>query len=107
MNSIKTKNKEFHENTSFTFDATGMWIELTLNIKPNMKKYLSANNVFKGEKHYVYRVKKHIDSVLITENNVKAVHEYLLGNAMMRCREAKQRVIQDEINTIKNKQINN
>jgi len=101
MNKVKTKNKEYHENTSFTFDASGMWVDLTLNITPSMKKYLSEANIFKGKKHYVYRVRKHIDSVLINEKNVKAIHEYLLGNAMIRCREAKQKVLEDEINQLK------
>ena len=99
MNSIKTKHK-FYPNTCFTFDASGMWVELTLNIPPVLKQYLSVNNVFKGEKMLVYRVKKHIDSIYINKKNVEDVHQYLLNNCMIAIRRAKQEYLGKRIDEL-------
>lgn len=104
MNTIKTKHN-FYPNTSFTFDATGVYVELTLNIPPILKKYLSVNNVFKGEKRLVYCVRKHIDSIHINKKNVEDVHQFLLNNCMIAIRKAKQEYLENNINNIKKKQI--
>ncbi len=96
---IKT-NFAFFPNVSFEFDATGMYINVTINITPNIKQYLSVNNVFKGEQYWVYRVRKHLESYQINKKNVETTHRYLLNNAMIACRKAKQEYLQRQINNL-------
>ena len=105
MNSIKTKNN-FYPNTCFTFDGLGMVVEVSLNITPNLKPYLSVNNVFKGEKMWVYRVKKHIDSININKKTVEATHEHLLNNCMINIRRAKVSALNKQILTLQRKNDN-
>lgn len=46
---IKGQNKLF-ENTSLQFTPIGMFIRVSLNIPPELIKYLSPNNIEQGEK---------------------------------------------------------
>lgn len=87
MNSIKTKHK-WYPNTSISFDANGVWLRVSLNIKPHMAKYLSPNNVQKGKHKHVYNLKMHVPSEMISRNSMENVQKLLLHNCMTNIRKA-------------------
>jgi len=95
-----------HKNTTLKFNANGMEIAVSLNIEPSMKPYLSPNNVFKGDKHLVYSLRKHIPSRYICANTINMWQETLLNRCMILCREAKIKVKQSEIKKLKSNEQN-
>jgi hypothetical protein len=91
-----------HKNTTIEFTEAGLKVTVSLLISSKLKNYLHPNFVFKASKHYVYVVFKHIPSSEITKTRVYDVQSYLLHNAMINCREAKKKMIDDQIKRIKN-----
>lgn len=89
------------ENTTIIFNAVGIELAVSLNIEPEMKPYLRSDHVFKGDKFYIYKIQKHIPSRYINTQTVQYVHDQLLNNCMRICREAKMKVIEDELRTLK------
>lgn len=86
-------------NLKVKFNAFGCEVFVSLNIEKKMIKHLSANNVYKGDKMYLYGYRKQL-----TEVNYKSVlgaYEELLNKLQIRLREAKQKVLEDEINRLK------
>ena len=48
----------FPDNVSdLDFDGNGVTVKVSLNIPPEIKKYISPNNLFKGSKFWVYSLK--------------------------------------------------
>jgi len=92
------------ENTSITFDGTGMEITVSLNIEPEMRQYLRSDHIFKGT-YYIYKVRKHIPSKYIDSYTVQRVHDHLLNNCMRICREAKMKVIERELKDLKKQHV--
>jgi hypothetical protein len=99
---IKGQNKLF-ENTSLQFTPIGMMIRVSLNIEPKLIKYLSPNNIEQGEKKWVYCLKKHIESKYINNVNFEKIQETLLNRCMINIREAKKKMLEKEIKTLKKK----
>lgn len=71
-------------------------VRITLNIEKRMKKYLSKENIEKGETFYVYALRKRITDL----TQLPKVYEELMARAMIRCREAKKMVIDSEISKL-------
>jgi hypothetical protein len=86
-------------NFHLEVNAHGAKVWVSLNIEPNMKKYLSPNNVFKANKLYVFALRKQIEVVNVM--TIKSTHEELLNKAMITCRMAKQKVLESEITLLK------
>lgn len=98
---IKGQNKLF-ENTSIQFTPIGMFIRVSLNIPSELIPFLAPNNVEQGEVHWVYGIKKHIESKYINDINFQKVQEILLNRCMINIREAKKKQLDKEILTLKN-----
>lgn len=77
-------------------NGTTVWV--SLNIELEMKKHLSPNNIFKGEKFWVYALKKEVEDM--NYKNLEATYNELLNRAMINCREAKKLVLDEEINKL-------
>jgi len=88
MNEIKTTHN-WHPNTSISFNANGVFLRVSLNIPPDLAKFLSPNNVTKGKHRHVYALKMHIESDMVCKNNLESVHNMLLNNCMKNIRKAK------------------
>jgi len=88
MGQIKTK-EPWHPNTSIEFTANGMWLRVSLNIEPNLAKYLSPNNVSRGKLRTVYALRNFIETDMICKNNLEQIHNMLLTNCMKNIRNAK------------------
>ena len=91
MNLIKTKHN-WHPNTSIEFTANGVWMRLSLNIPPDLGRYLSQNNVVKGKHHWVYGLKCFVESDMVNKKNLEQVHQMLLENCMVNIRRAKEKM---------------
>jgi len=98
---IKGQNKLF-ENTSIQFTPIGMYIRVSVNISSNLIPFIASNNVEKGETHWVYGLKIHIESKHINDINFQNVQKELLRRCMIRVREAKQRQLENQILILKN-----
>ncbi len=94
--------KGFHPNTVIEFTLQGILMSVSLNIEPNMVPFMSHNNVFKGDEFFIYKIRKHIPSECVNRVSMQKVHDVLLNRCMIICREAKQNVLQKEINQISN-----
>lgn len=94
---MKTAFPNLPDNCTILFTESGMTLRVSLNIPKGMKRYVSPNNLFKGEKKYwVYSIKMDIPSAYITLKNVTQVYEHLLAKAMYNVREMKQQWINDQ-----------
>ena len=87
---IKT-NVNWHLNTSISFTDNGVWLRVSLNIEPGLAKFLSPNNIQKGNKRTVYCLRTFIDSPMICLNSMKTAQQMLLDNCMKNIRNAKQK----------------
>lgn len=94
------ENKNF-PNLSVRFTQRGMVIRVSLNIEKSMYKYLYPW-VRKGEVFYVHFLEEEIYEVNI--HAVSNVYKRLLERAMVNCRKAKQKVLQDQINELTHRQ---
>lgn len=83
---------EIHPN------GAAVWV--SLNIEPSMRKHLSPNNVFKGDQMYVYCLRKEMEVVNFKE--LENIYETLLNRAMINCREAKKKVLDEQIHKLEN-----
>ncbi len=101
ISKIKIKGStSLYENTSIQFTPIGMYIRVSVNISPELIPFLSPNNVEKGETHWVYCLKHHIESKNICDISFKHVQETLLNRCMISVRKAKQQLLQKEINVL-------
>lgn len=87
-------------NFHLEINSRGVKVWVSLNIEPAMKRHLSPNNVFKADKHWTYCLRKQLDVVSL--NTVNSTHEELLTRAMILCREAKKKVLDEQITNLKN-----
>lgn len=100
---VKINGLDFlHPNTSIEFTAQGIDVRVSLRVNSKMVKYLSPNNVVKSDKrNYHYALHKCIESEYINRNNVLEVQNKLLENCMYWIREAKIKILQDEMDNLK------
>lgn len=89
---------EKYPNCKIQIDDRGLILSVSLNITPVMKKYLCSTNVFKGEKHFVYVLKKRIDKP--NKKKMKEAYDLLMRNLKTNHRVAKIKVLADEIGQI-------
>ena len=92
LNIVKVKNSPWHENTSLEFDSNGLWLRVSLNIPPNVAKYLSPNNVTRGKVFSVYCLRMFIPTEMVCKQNLEDVQKMLLNNCMKNIRNAKAKV---------------
>lgn len=95
------KNISFHENTTINFNLGGFVLGVSLNIPPEIKDYLSPNNVRRGDKMFLYYLERQIPSEKIDVVTVQKTHDYLLKNAMCNIRDAKSAYFKKESERIK------
>lgn len=92
MNTVKIKNSPWHENTSLEFDPNGLWLRVSLNIPPNVAKYLSQNNVTKGKYHTVYALRMFVPTEMVCKQTLETTQKMLLENCMKNIRNAKLKI---------------
>lgn len=95
------KDISFHENTTINFNFGGIVLGVSLNIPPEIKDYLSTNNIKRGNKMFLYHLERQIPSEKIDVVMVQKVHDYLLKNAMCNIRDAKSAYFKKESERIK------
>jgi hypothetical protein len=99
---VKVKDEpNFHPNTSFEFTDSGMTVSVSLNIEPEMIKYMAPGAIFKGKDLNVFRVSHHMKSKEINKDNVRRVQDWLLRNCMTAAREAKIAILNQELSQLK------
>lgn len=76
-------------------------IVVSLNVTPDMKEFLSVNNVYKANKHLTYVLKTSAPIAQMNESRILSMANVLINRAMIHCREAKQKVILKQIERIK------
>ena len=85
----------FLPNFHIEVHPNGVSVWVSLNIEPEVKKYLSPNNVFKGEKMWVYALRKEVET--LNFKTLESIHNELLTRAMINSREAKKKVLDEQI----------
>lgn len=96
---VKHFTSDLFPNVHLELNAFGVVVSVSLNIEPKLRQYLSSNNVHKSNKFYVYMLKAQITTVNIESVNI--VQRELLNKAMINVREAKRKLLLDEINKLK------
>ena len=86
-------------NVHLELTALGVNVCVSLNIEPKLRKYLSPNNVHKANKFYIYMLKCPI--TIVNSESVNIVQRELLNKAMINVREAKKKILEDEIVVLK------
>jgi hypothetical protein len=86
---------EAFPNSHIEFDGDGIKLRVSLNIEKSMRSYLSPNNVFAGEKFWVYSLCMRIENPCAA--TLKATYELLMTRCMIHCRTAKQAVLDHQI----------
>lgn len=94
------EHKDF-PNLSIRFTEKGMVVRVSLNIEKSMYKHLYPW-VQKGEVFFVHFLEEELYEVNI--HAVSNIYKRLLDRAMINCRKAKQKVLQEQINTLTYKQ---
>ena len=95
---------KFFTNTSLPnfhleINSEGCKVWVSLNIEPLMKPFLSPNNIFKADKFWTYCLRKQITTV--NSFTINQAYEELLNRAMINLREAKIKVLNNQINNLK------
>lgn len=90
-------------NTHIEFTATGVKLIVTLNIEKQMRHFLSPNNVFKGEKHYVYSIWALLENPC--EKTLLDAYNHVMQGMMLRLRDAKIAVLENEKKDISERKI--
>jgi hypothetical protein len=94
---MKTAFPNLPDNCTILFTESGITLRVSLNIPKGMKRYVSPNNLFRGEKKYwVYSIKIDIPSTHITLKNVLQAYDHLLAKGMYNVRGMKQQWIDDQ-----------
>ena len=75
-------NLQLPDNVTLEFTGTGVKVRVSLNISPELAKYVSVNNLYKGNKLYTYALSYHIDSRDITKSNIEKTWRWLLNRCM-------------------------
>lgn len=86
------------KNCHINFTKTGVEMVITLNIEKDMVPYLNPNRVFFKNKFNVYVLKSLIEEVNI--RSIEGCYNWLMRRAMIDCREAKKKVIDEQIRKI-------
>ena len=97
---MNTKNRIFFtHNTLPNFHIevhpNGVTVWVSLNIEPEMKKHLSPNNIFKGEKLWVYALRKGVEN--LNFKTLETTYDELMNRAMINCRLAKKKALDEQI----------
>jgi len=90
-------------NTHIEFTPKGIRLTVTLNIEKQMRHFLSPNNVFKGEKHYVYSIGCNLENPC--EKTLLDAYNTIMQGMMIRLRDAKIKVIENEKKEIAQRKI--
>jgi len=90
-------------NTHIEFTSKGVRLIVTLNIEKQMRHYLSPNNVFKGDKFYVYSICGYLDKPC--EKTLLDTYNTIIQGMMIRLRDAKIKVIENEKKEISQRKI--
>lgn len=100
-------NIDLPENCELKFNGNGVEIRVSLNVPKPLAKYVSKNNLHKGNKFYVYSIKKQIFSKDITLNNIYDTYYSLLNRAMINMRNYKVQQLKDNIKLLEGRVSNN
>ena len=100
-------NIDLPENCELKFNGNGVEIRVSLNVPKPLVKYVSKNNLHKGNKFYVYSLKKQIFSKDITMNNIIYTYNLLLNRAMINMRNYKVKQLNDNIKMLEGRLSNN
>lgn len=88
-------------NFHIEINEFGVKVWVSLNIEPALKKHLCHTNVFKANKFWVYSLRMQLDK--IDSNAVQQAYKTLLNNAMINIREAKKKLLDEQITLLKEK----
>jgi len=83
------------KNCHIEFTANGCVVWVSLNISKEMSKYLYEGNIYQGKKMLVYALKKEITNV--NTKTIKATYDILITNCMINHRQAKIKVLENEV----------
>ena len=100
-------NIDLPENCELKFNGNGVEIRVSLNVPKPLAKYVSKNNLHKGNKFYVYSLKKQIFSKDVTMNNIIDTYNLLLNRAMINMRNYKVQQLNDNIKMLEGRVSNN
>lgn len=100
-------NIDLPENCELKFNGNGVEVRVSLNVPKPLVKYVSKNNLHKGNKFYVYSLKKQIFSKDITMNNIIDTYNILLNRAMINMRNYKVQQLNDNIKLLEGRVSNN
>lgn len=100
-------NIDLPENCELKFNGNGVEVRVSLNVPKPLAKYVSKNNLHKGNKFYVYSIKKQIFSKDITLNNIYDTYNSLLNRAMINMRNYKVQQLKDNIKLLEGRVSNN
>jgi hypothetical protein len=104
---MKTKPTRFTcdwlPNTHIEFTPKGVKLIVTLNIEKRMRHFLSPNNVFKGDKHYVYSICALLQNPC--EKTLLDTYNTIMQGMMIRLRDAKIAVLENEKKDISERKI--
>ena len=89
--------KNFHVNLR----DDQLEVVITLTVTKDMVEFLSPNNVCKSPKRINYVLRTMVPISQMNESRVLSIANKLINSAMIHCREAKQKVLDRQIERIK------
>jgi hypothetical protein len=96
---IQFTNREY-PNFHISIREESIEIVVSLNISEDMRDYLPAANVTKSKKRLVFFLKESIRLDGCNEQRVLHIANNMINVAMVRCREAKKKLIDSQIRAI-------
>ena len=82
-------NLQLPDNVTLEFTGSGVKVRVSLNISPELAKYVSINNLYKRNKMYTYALSYHINSRDVTKGNIEKTWKWLLSRCMENVRKYK------------------
>ena len=101
---MKISGLSLPDNCSLNFHANGIKVRVSLNIEPELLKYVPKGKSAKGDKHLVYWCAKDIPLKYCSAKNIEDTYHNLLNRAMQNVREMKREMLKDQIQKLQNSQ---
>lgn len=92
------------DNCSLHFHANGIKVRVSLNIEPELLKFVPKGKSAKGDKFFVYWCSINLPLEKCSAKNIEDTFSHLLNVAMQNIRKMKKLMLDDQIRRLEEKQ---
>lgn len=102
---MKISGLNLPDNCSLHFHANGIKVRVSLNIEPELLKFVPKGKSSKGKNFLVYWCAQDIPLKQCSVKNIEETYKWLLNKCMQNVRRMKQEMLEKQISQLQSKQI--